>query len=189
MKKRKVILIALLTMCMCVTTTTFSWFTRPIEENGAYFKWFNNSSDSLQYSISTAEVNNLSMVTYEMQGDLYDEENPITNFNLSSSENIATPAEGRRSYRTDITNNGATPLSASLFISSLTIGDGSAEKIALGVNSPLKTFKHYGSTNDIPIATNFIVNSGETVSIHWFIMNDSKDKALYYTIEDVYLTL
>lgn len=147
MKKGKLIFTAMLTTVLCVTTTTFSWFERPNVEDGAYFKWYNTDT-ALQYDISTADRGNLSIITYEMaQNGLYNEEIFVTDFSVSSDENDALTSGVRNSYRTDVVNNGATPISASLFISSLTFGDGSLDTVALGVNSPLKTFKHYGAVS------------------------------------------
>ena len=58
-----------------------------------------------------------------------------------SGSNIAK--NGRKYYRTTLTNSGTLPQNVSLYISSLSIGEDSLGKISLGVNDPTRMYKDY----------------------------------------------
>lgn len=135
MKKSKIVLVTVLTFvlcCMCVTSTTFSWFTRPQTLRGDSLVW--NSSNVV------SDGSGLSMTTYaSTDGLTYDETNPVTSFSgsVASGEN-----NNRKYYRTDITNAGNSAQSVSLYLSNLKI-DNNNNGFYLGVNGPLKTYKNY----------------------------------------------
>lgn len=141
MKKLKIIVVSLLAviLCiMCVTTSTFSWFTR------------NQNTPSIQgdrlgldfnYDISTGT--DVTMRTYASidDGKTYVETagNEITDF--SNADGLAAGA--RVCYRTDIINSGDAPQSVSLYLTKLEFGEGTSGSFYLGVNGPLKTYKNY----------------------------------------------
>lgn len=140
MKKLKIIVVSVLAviLCvMCVTTSTFSWFTRPQSQKG------NGFGLDFNYDISTGT--DVTMKTYASTdgGSTYNEAQEITSF--SNSSGIGTG--DRVWYRTDITNNGASPQSVSLYLSKLTLPENAQGKFYLGVNNPLKTYKCYNSNN------------------------------------------
>ena len=141
MKKTKIIIVSVLAviLCvMCVTTSTFSWFTRPQTMKGDSLGW--------KINYDTSVGSGVTMKTYASTdgGSTYNEAQEITSF--SNSSGIA--AGDRVWYRTDITNNGASPQSVSLYLSKLTLPENTQGSFNLGVNSPLKTYKAYSSTAD-----------------------------------------
>lgn len=135
MKKLKIIIVSLLAviLCvMCVTTSTFSWFTRPQSNKG------NGFGLDFNYEISTGR--DVTMHTYASNDDgkTYVETNEINNF---SNDGLA--AGKRICYRTDLINSGTAAQSVSLYMSKLTMPDGANGSFYLGVNNPLKTYKQY----------------------------------------------
>lgn len=147
MKKSKIIVVSVLAviLCiMCVTTSTFSWFTRPQTKKGDSLGW------SINYDTSVGS--GVTMKTYASAdgGNTYDETAEITSF----SNTTGLGAGDRIYYRTDITNNGDSPQSVSLYLSKLTLPESTQGSFCMGVNSPLKTYKNYSlgggsSTTDI----------------------------------------
>lgn len=145
MKKSKVIFVAALSLLLClvcVSTPTFSWFTRPQILKGDSLGL--DKGDSLGWDIDyeLTDGENISMSTYVSAdgGKTYDENVPVTSFS-----NTAGLAGGERvCYRTDITNSGAVPQSVSLYLSALDFPGGEQNNFYLGVNGPLRTFKNYG---------------------------------------------
>lgn len=136
MKKSKILLVTVLALVLCllcVTTSTFSWYTRPNSQSGNSLAW--NST----YSISNG--NGISMQTLASAdgGETYTEE--VTTF---SSNGLA--AGQCNYYRTAITNIGTSAQSVSLFLSQLDLSSNSGGKFYLGVNGPLKTYKNYSNT-------------------------------------------
>lgn len=139
MKKSKIIIVSVLAviLCvMCVTTSTFSWFTRPQTMKGDSLGW--------KINYDTSVGSGVTMKTYASTdgGSTYNEAQEITSFSNSSG----VGAGDRVWYRTDITNNGDSPQSVSLYLSKLTLPENAQGSFNLGVNSPLKTYKSYGST-------------------------------------------
>lgn len=139
MKNSKIIIVSVLAviLCvMCVTTSTFSWFTRPQTLKGDSLGW--------KINYDTSVGSGVTMKTYASTdgGSTYNEAQEITSFSNSSG----IGAGDRVWYRTDITNNGASPQSVSLYLSKLTLPENTQGSFYLGVNSPLKTYKSYGST-------------------------------------------
>lgn len=140
MKKSKIIIVSVLAviLCvMCVTTSTFSWFTRPQTLKGDSLGWDINYDTSVGSGVT--------MKTYASidGGSTYNEAQEITSFSNSSG----IGAGDRVWYRTDITNNGASPQSVSLYLSKLTLPENAQGGFYLGVNSPLKTYKSYGASS------------------------------------------
>lgn len=136
MKKLKIIVVSLLAviLCvMCVTTSTFSWFTRPQSQKGDGFGL------DFNYDISTGT--GVTMKTYASNDDGKTYVNTeITDF---SNSDVGLAAGKRICYRTDLINSGTAAQSVSLYLSSLTVLDNATGSFYLGVNSPLKTYKQY----------------------------------------------
>lgn len=138
MKKLKIIVVSLLAvmLCvMCVTTSTFSWFTRPQSSQGDHLGL------DFNYDISTGT--GITMRTYASidDGKTYVETagSEITDFSKASGLAAGT----RVCYRTDIINTGKAPQSVSLYLTKLQFAEGTSGSFYLGVNGPLKTYKNY----------------------------------------------
>lgn len=132
MKKSKftlVIVLGLVLCLLCGTTTTFSWFNRPGSISG----------DSLTYSDSYNVTNgkDITAVTYvatKDDGSVYS--NAPFDFNTLTT----VPAHETRYFCTEVTNTGAAPQSISLFLS-----NSETNKLSVGVNSPLRTYRRVTS--------------------------------------------
>lgn len=139
MKKSKftlVIVLGLVLCLLCGTTTTFSWFNRPGTISG----------DSLTYSDSYNVTNgkDITAVTYaasKPDGSEYSA-NP---FDFKSLQTVS--AHETRYFCTEVKNTGAAPQSISLFLS-----NSETNKLSVGVNSPLRTYRRVTSdsqTSDV----------------------------------------
>ncbi|MGN0491625.1 Ig-like domain-containing protein [Ruminococcus sp.] len=138
MKKLKIIVVSLLAviLCfMCVTTSTFSWFTRPQSLQGDHLGL------DFNYDISTGT--GITMRTYASidDGKTYVETTGSEITDFSNADGLA--AGTRVCYRTDIINSGTAPQSVSLFLTKLEFAEDTSGSFYLGVNGPLKTYKNY----------------------------------------------
>lgn len=132
MKKSKftlVIVLGLVLCLLCGTTTTFSWFNRPGSISG----------DSLTYSDSYNVTNgkDITAVTYvasKPDGSEYSA-NP---FDFKSLQTVS--AHETRYFCTEVKNTGTAPQSISLFLK-----NSDNNKLSVGVNSPLRTYKRFTS--------------------------------------------
>lgn len=132
MKKSKftlVIVLGLVLCLLCGTTTTFSWFNRPGSISG----------DSLTYSDSYNVTNgkDITAVTYvatKDDGSVYD----TAPFNFSGLTTV--PAHKTKYFCTEVKNTGAAPQSISLFLNNQ-----ETNKLSVGVNSPLRTYRRVTS--------------------------------------------
>ena len=136
MRKTRLIAIMclLLILCfLCVTTNTFSWFDRPVEENGDSFSWGNNSYN--QSSNKSFDVD-----TYEMTS----EEGVYGTTPISSISSQTLAAGERKCYKTEIKNNGKLDAqTVSLYLSG--VKSSNYTNTYVGVNNPMKTHKHLQS--------------------------------------------
>ena len=133
MKKFKIALVALLAVVLavlCVTGSTFSWFSRPIELTGKQL-------DLPETAVSSV-TDGLSFETFESTDGVNYGTTPVTNF----SETNGLSSGARKYYRTDIYNEGSDAQSASLYLQSVTL-NGNGDAFALGVNGPTKTYKTF----------------------------------------------
>lgn len=139
MKKSKftlVIVLGLVLCLLCGTTTTFSWFNRPGSISG----------DSLTYSGSYNVSNgkDITAVTYaasKPDGSAY----KTDPFDFKSLQTVS--AHETRYFCTEVKNTGAAPQSISLFLK-----NSETNKLSVGVNSPLRTYKRFTSdsqTSDV----------------------------------------
>ena len=132
MKKSKftlVIVLGLVLCLLCGTTATFSWFNRPGSISG----------DSLTYSGSYNVSNgkDITAVTYaasKPDGSEYSA-NP---FDFKSLQTVS--AHETKYFCTEVKNTGAAPQSISLFLN-----NHDNNKLSVGVNSPLRTYKRFTS--------------------------------------------
>lgn len=133
MRKFKIAVVALLAVVLavlCVTGSTFSWFSRPVSQTGKQLDFPASANSSV--------TDNLSFVTFASSDGVNYGTTPVTSF--SESDGLGSGA--RKYYRTDIYNEGTSAQSASLYLHSLTL-DSNAEAFALGVNGPSKTYKTF----------------------------------------------
>lgn len=142
MRKTRIIAILCLSLILCflcVSTNTFSWFTRPIEENGNSFSWSNNS-----YNQTSSK--NFDVKTYEMTS----EEGVYDTTSISSISSQTLTAGERKCYKTEIKNldkqidqNSKIFQTVSLYLSGVESSDYASTYV--GVNNPMKTHKHLQS--------------------------------------------
>lgn len=132
MKKSKftlVIVLGLVLCLLCGTTTTFSWFNRPEVQKGESLSW------SGDYNVTNGK--DITAVTYAAtkdDGSVYD----TAPFNFKTLTTV--PAHETKYFCTEVKNTGAAPQSISLFLS-----NSETNKLSVGVNSPLRTYKRFTS--------------------------------------------
>lgn len=132
MKKSKftlVIVLGLVLCLLCGTTTTFSWFNRPEVQKGDSLSWNGD------YNVTNGE--DITAVTYAAtkdDGSVYD----TAQFDFSSLQNVSVPAHKTKYFCTEVTNTGTAPQSISLFLN-----NSETNKLSVGVNSPLRTYKRF----------------------------------------------
>lgn len=130
MKKSKftlVIVLGLVLCLLCGTTTTFSWFNRPGVLQGESLSWNGN------YNVTNGE--NITAVTYaasKPDGSEYSTDP----FDFSGSTTV--PAHETKYFCTEVKNTGTAPQSISLFLN-----NSETNKLSVGVNSPLRTYKRF----------------------------------------------
>lgn len=139
MKKSKftlVIVLGLVLCLLCGTTTTFSWFNRPEVQKGDSLSWSGN------YNVTNGK--DITAVTYAASnpdGSVYE----TTQFDFSSLQNVS--AHETKYFCTEVKNTGAAPQSISLFLNNQ-----ETNKLSVGVNSPLRTYRRVTSdsqTSDV----------------------------------------
>lgn len=139
MKKSKftlVIVLGLVLCLLCGTTTTFSWFNRPEVLKGDSLSWHGD------YNVTNGK--DITAVTYaaskpdgsEYYTEPFDFKTPTT-----------VHAHETRYFCTEVKNMGAAPQSISLFLN-----NSETNKLSVGVNSPLRTYRRVTSdsqTSDV----------------------------------------
>lgn len=134
MKKSKftlVIVLGLVLCLLCGTTTTFSWFNRPDVQKGDSLSWHGD------YNVTNGK--DITAVTYaasEADASVYD----TTPFDFSSLQNVSVRAHETKYFCTEVRNTGAAPQSISLFLN-----NSETNKLSVGVNSPLRTYRRVTS--------------------------------------------
>ena len=132
MKKSKftlVIVLGLVLCLLCGTTTTFSWFNRPEVRKGDSLSW------SGDYNVTNGK--NITAVTYaasKPDGSEYSTDP----FNFSGLTTVS--AHETKYFCTEVKNTGNAPQSISLFLN-----NSETNKLSVGVNSPLRTYKRFTS--------------------------------------------
>jgi len=135
MKKSKftlVIVLGLVLCLLCGTTTTFSWFNRPEVQKGDSLSW------NGEYNVTNGK--NITAVTYAASkddGSVYD----TAPFDFNTLKTVS--AHETKYFCTEIKNTETTPQSISLFLN-----NSDNNKLSVGVNSPLRTYRRF--TSDSP---------------------------------------
>ena len=136
MRKTRIIAILCLSLILCflcVSTNTFSWFTRPNEGKGKSFIWSKNS-----YNQTSSK--NFDVKTYEMTN----EDGVYGTESISEISKKTIPAGKRLCYKTEIMNTGKlNAQTVSLYLSGVDSND--YANTYVGVNNPMKTHKHLQS--------------------------------------------
>lgn len=136
MRKTRIIAILCLSLILCflcVSTNTFSWFTRPQEGKGNSFSWSKNS-----YNQTSSK--NFDVKTYEMTS----EEGVYDTTSISEINGKTVPAGKRLCYKTEIKNTGELKAqTVSLYLSG--VASTGYANTYVGVNNPMKTHKHLQS--------------------------------------------
>lgn len=132
MKKSKftlVIVLGLVLCLLCGTTTTFSWFNRPEVQKGDSLSW------NGEYNVTNGK--NITAVTYAASkddGSVYD----TAPFDFNTLKTVY--AHETKYFCTEIKNTETTPQSISLFLN-----NSDNNKLSVGVNSPLRTYRRFTS--------------------------------------------
>lgn len=132
MKKSKftlVIVLGLVLCLLCGTTTTFSWFNRPDVQKGDSLSWHGD------YNVTNGK--DITAVTYaasKTDGSEYSTDS----FNFSGL--TAVSAHETKYFCTEVKNTGTAPQSISLFLN-----NSETNKLSVGVNSPLRTYRRVTS--------------------------------------------
>lgn len=142
MRKTRIIAILCLSLILCflcVSTNTFSWFTRPQEGNGNSFSWSKNS-----YNQTFSK--NFDVKTYEMTS----EDGVYGTDSISKINGKTIPAGKRVCYKTEIKNldeqidqTSKIFQTVSLYLSG--VDSTGYANTYVGVNNPMKTYKHLQS--------------------------------------------
>lgn len=164
MKKSKftlVIVLGLVLCLLCGTTTTFSWFNRPDVQKGDSLSWNGD------YNVTNGE--NITAVTYAAtkdDGSVYD----TAPFNFSGLTTV--PAHVTKYFCTEVKNTGAAPQSISLFLN-----NSETNKLSVGVNSPLRTYKRFTSDSQ---TTSYVTKTPSNVNEkNLYIATNVTDPTIY----------
>lgn len=168
MKKSKftlVIVLGLVLCLLCGTTTTFSWFNRPDVQKGDSLSWHGD------YNVTNG--NNITAVTYaasEADGSVYE----TTQFDFSSLQNVSVRAHETKYFCTEVKNTGAAPQSISLFLN-----NSETNKLSVGVNSPLRTYRRVTSDSQTSYVSKAPCNVNKKNVYVGFVSNKSYDPSQY----------
>lgn len=148
MKKSKftlVIVLGLVLCLLCGTTTTFSWFNRPEAQKGESLSW------SGEYNVTNGKY--ITAVTYDASkpdGSEYSTDP----FNFNTLTTVS--AHETKYFCTEVTNTGTAPQSISLFLNNQ-----DNNKLSVGVNSPLRTYRRFTSDSQ---TTSYVTKTPSNVN-------------------------
>lgn len=163
MKKSKftlVIVLGLVLCLLCGTTTTFSWFNRPgvlqgdsLSWNGAYNVTNGNNITAVTYAASKTDGSEYSAVPFDFK-------TPTT-----------VSAHETKYFCTEVKNTGAAPQSISLFLK-----NSETNKLSVGVNSPLRTYRRVTSDSQTSYVSKTPCNVNEK---NLYIATNVPDPTIY----------
>ena len=163
MKKSKftlVIVLGLVLCFLCGTTTTFSWFNRPDVQKGDSLSWHGD------YNVTNGK--DITAVTYaasEADASVYD----TTPFVFKTLTTV--PAHKTKYFCTEVKNTGAAPQSISLFLN-----NSETNKLSVGVNSPLRTYRRVTSDSQTSYVSKTPCNVNEK---NLYIATNVPDPTIY----------
>lgn len=163
MKKSKftlVIVLGLVLCLLCGTTTTFSWFNRPEVLKGDSLSW------SGEYNVTNGK--DITAVTYaasKPDGSEY----RTDPFNFNTLTTVS--AHETKYFCTEVKNTGTAPQSISLFLN-----NSETNKLSVGVNSPLRTYKRFISDSQTSYVSKTPSNVNEK---NLYIATNVTDPTIY----------
>lgn len=164
MKKSKftlVIVLGLVLCLLCGTTTTFSWFNRPDVQKGDSLSWRGD------YNVTNGE--NITAVTYDASKPDGSEYNTVP-FDFSGSTTV--PAHETKYFCTEVKNTGTASQSISLFLN-----NSETNKLSVGVNSPLRTYRRFTSDSQ---TTSYVTKTPSNVNKkNLYIATNVPDPTIY----------
>lgn len=164
MKKSKftlVIVLGLVLCLLCGTTTTFSWFNRPGVLQGESLSWRGD------YNVTNGE--NITAVTYVASKPDGSEYNTVP-FDFSGSTTV--PAHETKYFCTEVKNTGTASQSISLFLN-----NSETNKLSVGVNSPLRTYRRFTSDSQ---TTSYVTKTPSNVNEkNLYIATNVPDPTIY----------
>lgn len=166
MKKSKftlVIVLGLVLCLLCGTTTTFSWFNRPGVLQGESLSWRG------EYNVTNG--NNITAVTYDASKPDGSEYNTVP-FDFSGSTTV--PAHETKYFCTEVTNTGTASQSISLFLN-----NSETNKLSVGVNSPLRTYRRFTSDSQ---TTSYVTKTPSNVNKKNLYIATNVDDPTIYTM-------
>lgn len=166
MKKSKftlVIVLGLVLCLLCGTTTTFSWFNRPDVQKGDSLSWNGD------YSVTNGE--NITAVTYDASKPDGSEYNTVP-FDFSGSTTV--PAHETKYFCTEVKNTGTAQQSISLFLN-----NSETNKLSVGVNSPLRTYRRFTSDSQ---TTSYVTKTPSNVNKKNLYIATNVDDPTKYTM-------
>lgn len=166
MKKSKftlVIVLGLVLCLLCGTTTTFSWFNRPDVQKGDSLSWHGD------YNVTNGE--DITAVTHVATKDDGSEYSTAP-FNFSGLTTV--PAHKTKYFCTEVKNTGAAPQSISLFLNNQ-----DNNKLSVGVNSPLRTYKRFTSDSQ---TTSYVTKTPSNVNKKNLYIATNVDDPTKYTM-------
>lgn len=166
MKKSKftlVIVLGLVLCLLCGTTTTFSWFNRPDVRKGESLSWRGD------YNVTNGE--DITAVTYDAsKPDGSEYRTDPFNFNTLTT----VSAHETKYFCTEVKNTGAAPQSISLFLN-----NHDNNKLSVGVNSPLRTYKRFTSDSQ---TTSYVTKTPSNVNKKNLYIATNVDDPTKYTM-------
>lgn len=166
MKKSKftlVIVLGLVLCLLCGTTTTFSWFNRPEVQKGESLSW------SGEYNVTNGKY--ITAVTYDASkpdGSEYSTDP----FNFNTLTTVS--AHETKYFCTEVTNTGTAPQSISLFLNNQ-----DNNKLSVGVNSPLRTYRRFTSDSQ---TTSYVTKTPSNVNEKNLYIATNVDDPTKYTM-------
>lgn len=166
MKKSKftlVIVLGLVLCLLCGTTATFSWFNRPGVLQGESLSWRGD------YNVTNGE--NITAVTYVATKDDGSEYSTVP-FDFSGSTTV--PAHKTKYFCTEVKNTGTASQSISLFLN-----NSETNKLSVGVNSPLRTYRRFTSDSQ---TTSYVTKTPSNVNKKNLYIATNVDDPTKYTM-------
>lgn len=140
MKKSKIVLAIVLAVVLLIAVwnvPTFSWFSRPHSQNGAQAVLGGSNG---AYSLNAYNAYDVSIATYPSNDGFTYSDTATTNYNGSN-----IPNNNRKYFKTTLTNNSGGVQNVSLYARTLSIPTADNGTLALGVNSPTRSYHDYST--------------------------------------------
>ena len=166
MKKSKftlVIVLGLVLCLLCGTTTTFSWFNRPDVQKGDSLSWHGD------YNVTNGK--NITAVTYAALKPDGSEYSAVP-FDFKTPTTV--PAHETKYFCTEVKNTGTAPQSISLFLN-----NSETNKLSVGVNSPLRTYRRFTSDSQ---TTSYVTKTPSNVNKKNLYIATNVDDPTKYTM-------